>query len=61
MVADYGWVALCSLDTPSEFVDILCDQPTLEEENDDFELVNLCDAVHEERFDTEKTVVSSSV
>ncbi|KAL8571804.1 hypothetical protein ACOMHN_053962 [Nucella lapillus] len=33
---------------PQELVDILCDQQVLEEENEDFELVNLCDAVQEE-------------
>lgn len=52
----------CQEDTlPRELVDILCDQPTPEDENDDFELVNICDAVQEEGFDTEETVVSSSV
>ncbi|KAL8619062.1 hypothetical protein ACOMHN_020760 [Nucella lapillus] len=33
---------------PQELVDILCDQHVPEEENEDFELVNLCDAVQEE-------------
>ncbi|KAL8613731.1 hypothetical protein ACOMHN_029588 [Nucella lapillus] len=33
---------------PQELVDILCDQQVPEEENEDFELVNLCDAVQEE-------------
>ncbi|KAL8598714.1 hypothetical protein ACOMHN_033278 [Nucella lapillus] len=44
---------------PQELVDILCDQQVPEEENEDFELVNLCDAVQEEGCeegcDTEKS------
>ena len=33
---------------PQELVDILCDQQVPEVENEDFELVNLCDAIQEE-------------
>ena len=46
--------------TPQELVDILSgDQTNHEEENSDFELINLCDEIQQDVFDTEDTVDSS--
>ncbi len=45
---------------PHELVDILCDQPALENDNSDFELVNLCGAIQEEAFDNKDSVMNSS-
>ena len=45
---------------PHELVDILSgDQAIHEEENSDFELINLCDEIQQDVFDTEDTVDNS--